>query len=293
MIRLIALCTLCLLPIRLLAVEPEYLPKDNQVTGWARSASVKTFERRDLYGHINGGAEIFLELGFEKLQVQRFKKQGDEIAVEVYRMADQVGANGIYWLKCGKETRNKELNEIHTLGRYQLTMQKNRFFVLINNLSGKQELVHDLVIFAKAIAAKIPESSKLSVTSLLPADKRVEGSLRVIRGPFSLNLVYTFGEGDLLLLGNKTTGISARYADPKGDEFTRIAVVYPSVESAAKGYKNLINNLDSYIKVVSQSDNRLVFVDFAKKYGEIILQGNRLDISVRLPLAPSQLRKVR
>ena len=48
-------------------------PGNLTIPGWSRSGPEKTYSQRELYGYIDGGAEIFLELGFETLRLQRFE----------------------------------------------------------------------------------------------------------------------------------------------------------------------------------------------------------------------------
>ena len=47
------------------------LPADGFEAGWTRAEKTRTFYKNDLYGHIDGGAELFLEFGFEKLRVNK------------------------------------------------------------------------------------------------------------------------------------------------------------------------------------------------------------------------------
>jgi hypothetical protein len=77
------------------------LPPDGFLNTWHREASPRVFEGADLYGHINGGAEVFLELGFDRLDVVRYDADGAAVEVERYRMTDPVAALGIYLMKCG------------------------------------------------------------------------------------------------------------------------------------------------------------------------------------------------
>ena len=44
--------------------------------------------RSDQPQRINGGAELFLELGFEQLTIQKYKDGAQELGVEAYRMTD-------------------------------------------------------------------------------------------------------------------------------------------------------------------------------------------------------------
>ena len=55
------------------AGDAALMPADGAVGAFAKSAPMKVFTSADLYGHINGGAEAFLEIGFEQLTVQKYK----------------------------------------------------------------------------------------------------------------------------------------------------------------------------------------------------------------------------
>ena len=52
-------------------VYPEIrVPQDDFVAGWKRAEKPKVFAKKELFNYIDGGAELFLELGFENLVVQ-------------------------------------------------------------------------------------------------------------------------------------------------------------------------------------------------------------------------------
>src|SRR5512135_601814 len=112
------------LPPRQAAVRPtgdaSLVPADNAVAGWKRSEAVRVFGGADLYGYIDGGAELFLEFGFDRLTLQKFRSGKNELAVEIYRMADPVAATGVYLMKCGKATRDPSFAARHTINRHQL-----------------------------------------------------------------------------------------------------------------------------------------------------------------------------
>lgn len=81
-------------------------PSESAAPGWKKVENLRVFSREDLYGYIDGGAELFLELGFDQLTLQKYRNGASEFAVEIYRMTDPAAATGIYLMKCGKETRD-------------------------------------------------------------------------------------------------------------------------------------------------------------------------------------------
>jgi len=121
---------------------------------------------------------------------------------------------------------------------------------------------------------------------MLPRANLVKDSLRLIRGPYALQAIYTLGEGDVLQLGRKVTAVAGSYETP-GGRYTLILVDYPNAAAAGVAFDYLRRNLDSYLKVVDKSEKALVFRDYDGKYGRMSYAGARLSISVHLPQKPS------
>ena len=57
------------------------VPEDGTPAGFRRAEAPKVFAGAELYGHIDGGAEIFLELGFDALTLARFRRGDAEIVL--------------------------------------------------------------------------------------------------------------------------------------------------------------------------------------------------------------------
>lgn len=267
------------------AADVPMLPSD--VAGWTKTGGPRVFTKADLYGHINGGAEVFLDLGFERLTVQNYAKAGAQITVEIYRMADATAARGIYLAKCGKEKRDLGLKERHTVSRHQLLMQRDRFFFQINNNSGAEGHMSALVAFAGALAAKVPADGAVPALSLLPKANLVSGSERIIRGPVTLQAAYTLGEGDLLQLRGTLTAASGDYAGTPSGSYTLIVADYPTPAAASAALAHIQKNLDSYLKPTTTTPTLLVFQDYEKKYGSVAVTGKRLEVRLHLTRPPA------
>lgn len=257
-------------------------PPVDEIPSFRRAGTPRVFTGTGLYGHINGGAEIFLELGFERVVILEYRKDGHVFTAELYTMTDQAAALGIYLMKCGQEKRNVTLKARHTLGRRQVMFQKNRTFALIHQKGDATKRTEDLVGLAGALACRMPEDGAIPQLGLLPSEGQVEGSLRLIRGPFGLHAIYSLGEGDILLLGGRVTAVAADYRDPGGSHTSRILVAYPTDQAAHEAFRHLSDHLDPYLKVWHRTAGCLAFEDFEKKFGAIRLQGKRLDIRVHL-----------
>jgi hypothetical protein len=283
---LFSLLVLLLPPLPALAADDTaLLPPDGFAAGWKRAAPPKRFAQADLYGYIDGGAELFLEYGFEELTVQKYRNGADEFAIEAYRMTDPAAAAGIYLMKAGKETPGPGFRERHTANKYQLMFCRNRYFVIVNNLAGKEAFAPVQVKFASYIAAKLPAPSALADLQLLPRAGLVPGSARLVRGAYGLQSVFTLGDGDILMLERKLTAAAGNYKSATGD-YTLIVASYADAAQAKRAFDHLQKTLDRYLKVVEQKPDRFVFEDYSKKYGVVTVTGRRLEAKVKLAQRP-------
>ncbi|MCP4147580.1 MAG: hypothetical protein GY757_07510 [bacterium] len=283
-----------LVPPAVFGAEPAF-PGNGFVKGWKAKGQIREFNDSGLYAYINGGSELFLEYGFKNLKLRTYRHLtgSTEISLEVYRMESPLAALGIYLLKCGVEKPLPGMDpSIRCTGDpFQVTLLKGRYFVVVNNSSGKSEFMQVMVELAGRFLEQVPAVKPVDLFCLLPDDGRVPGSGVLFCGPYSFESIYTLGEGDVLSLGNKIYGVAAQYVykkkkpapDSKQLFYHWIVVRYPDKEGARKAFAHLKANLDSYIKVISQNDTEVVFKDYREKFGKIYLKGEKLQIAVNLP----------
>jgi hypothetical protein len=75
-----------------------WLPGDRSVAGWKRARAPQVFGADNLWESIDGGADAYVTYGFQELVTLPCVEPaiGGEATIEVYRMADPLGAFGIY-----------------------------------------------------------------------------------------------------------------------------------------------------------------------------------------------------
>ncbi len=263
------------------------LPSDGFSGAWKKSGPLKVFTSADLYGYIDGGAEAFLEIGFEQLTVQKYRDGANEFAAELYRMTDATAARGIYVARCGKETPDPSVKARHTASRHQILLQRDRYYLVLSNTAGGAANAPILATAALAMLAKMPADGQVAALSLLPPAGLVPGAARLFRGPVGLQAVYTLGDGDILQLGGKLTAAAGDYKDAASGAYTLIVAEYPTPAAASAAFKHLKSNLDSYLKPASATDTRLVFQDYEKKSGVASLAGKRLEVRLHLAKPPA------
>jgi hypothetical protein len=269
------------------------LPSNGFLNTWNRADNHRVFTAGDLYGHIDGGAEIFLEFGFEQLTLQRYAAaptKGDDQAagglqVEIYRMTDPIAATGIYLMNCGQESRDPAFAERHSASKYQLIFKRDRYYVVLGNTAGNQAFQTTMRDFARYIAARLPAEQPTKITGLLPKDGLIESSVRLIRGPYALQSVFTLGDGDILQLGRKLTAVSGSYRGANGTH-SLILADYPTATAAEKAFDHLRKNLDKHLTAQENSEHRLVFKDYDNKFGSVSVTGKRIAITLHSSSPP-------
>ena len=270
-----------------LADDGGLLPGNGFAGGWTCDGRPRVFTGSALYGHIDGGAEIVFEFGFEEVVVQRYTRRTDALEVELYRMRDATGALGIYLFRCGLETPDPALAARHTAGRDQLMLVRNRYLLIVSNLTGRPELAPTLVTFAREIAAHLPADVAVPALDPLPREGRIAGSERLIRGPLALQSLITLGEGDVLRLGDGIAAAAASYADTvEQPAHTLILAEYPSDARAGQALVYLKSHLDAEIRLLRSGEGLLVFRDYAGKFGVARVAGRRMTITINLASEP-------
>lgn len=97
------------------------------------------FDGSGLWGYINGGADIFLEYGFDKLLLQEVNINGLNFKVEIYKMNNPASAFGIYSVshyKC--EDRVKPVR-YSCITQYQIQCAMDCYYISIINTNGSKE----------------------------------------------------------------------------------------------------------------------------------------------------------
>lgn len=287
-IRIPLLCVVCILAAAVVGAEDAKIPTPSSPIPEKPTHELR-FVGHDLFGHINGGAELYYELGFIDLVVREYPAGGNTISVEIYRMTSPQSALAIYLCNRGTEKRLPELEVRNTWNVYQLSMVKGDCFIQVNNFSGVEELLPAAVELAHRTMDEIPGSDPVLLLDRLPKENLVPGSELIIRGPYSLQKIYTFGEGDILQMKDTYFGVAGRYTDGEGNGHDRIFVDYPDTETARSAYDNLVFGLDSYLEVIGESENSFSFKDYWGKFGFVLLEGNRMELQSgsvgRLPAA--------
>lgn len=255
------------------------------VADWTTTRTV-TFTAENLYGHIDGGAELFLETGFATLEVRNLVRGKVELTLETYRMKDPEAALATYLGKCGRETTLAAIAARHTATPQQITALKGRCMVVLNHPTGKEGDLPELARVLNGALRAIPEEKPLDLFAGLPQEGRMPGTEFLARGPLGLQNVFTFGDGDALSQGGTVWAVGADYRDGAGRITTKLQLTYADDGAARAALAALAKGLDSTLKLVRHRVDLLVFQDSEKRQGAVRQVGSRLAIELRMAEAP-------
>jgi hypothetical protein len=171
-----------------------FLPEGNAVLGWARDGQPQEYEGEDLYTYIDGGAEIYQEVGFARVILQDYKNPaGKSASLEIFEMRTPAAAFGMYSFKRSGSGRGVPLGSGAELESYYLNFWKGRFLVTVTGFDDARETVDGLLAIGAAVAAKLPgDGREPELVGALPADGLKPGSVKYIKGLLGLNNVYPF-----------------------------------------------------------------------------------------------------
>ena len=269
-----------------LARPTDSFPPDHFMAGWKKSGPITRYSPDNLFNRIDGGAEIFLEFGFKRLEIQLYHRESDEISVEIYWMESPTSASGIFLMKRGKELSTPKQKLRYAGDRFQLMFVKANAFGLINNFSGKRRFFPVMQALLQQITAKIEDGVPVTILRLLPAENKIPDSEKIFRGPYALQSVYTFGEGDIFNLQRKTFGVLANYRSSNKHIYKQLIIRYPDADAALGVFQNLVKSLDSYLTIIKTEPRRFIFRDYKNQYGVISCNDSRLHIQIHLMNVP-------
>jgi len=167
--------------------KPVVLRTVDGIPGWTRTGEAEVYTKEGLYGHIDGGAEIVLQYGFQELAVFRFRPAAaqaasKELVLEIYRMESSEAAFGLYSTKVeGDEKVWPGIEPDHWISPGQANLVKGEYMV---NILAPECTEREIGEFGAALEPKIPGKKTIRPAEMrwLPREGMVGGSGRYIKG---------------------------------------------------------------------------------------------------------------
>jgi hypothetical protein len=117
------------------------------------------FDGSALYGHINGGADLFFEYGFISVTVQKVRLGRGEYTVEIYRMTDDTAAMGLSSIRRSRSLPVDSLGPLFCASRYHAQGAAGPWFVRVVTATGTEVAEAGVRALAGAVRRKLPSGT--------------------------------------------------------------------------------------------------------------------------------------
>lgn len=119
--------------------------------------NVRQFGNEELWGYINGGADLYLEYGFEEIHVFDVKASNLDYKADLYCMKSAAAAYGIYSIARFRCRTSGTLTHHDCLTPYQYIAAKGKYYLSVSNPAGNAEGEQGMLAIAANLLNQLPE----------------------------------------------------------------------------------------------------------------------------------------
>jgi hypothetical protein len=134
--------------------QQPFVLADDYIPG-ITSINTRFFDNDGLWGYINGGADLYLEYGFEQLTVFDIKAGGIDYKADLYKMVSPEAAFGIYSISRFKCKESAILTAEDCLTPYQYIAAQGEVYISVSNSTGSAEAQQTTIEIARKLLAQI------------------------------------------------------------------------------------------------------------------------------------------
>jgi len=237
----------------------EFLPPADLAGGWKIAEGAELYSPETLFDYMDGEAELFFTYGFQELAVGRYiAAEGEEIRVEVYRLAEPDDAYGLYTFYRQGEEVKVGIEGSLIPGRW-VTFWQNRYYVRVSADRTTDDQV--LLGLARAISEKLPtEGQRPSLVEALPQEGLVPESVKFFHEKLAMDNIVWMGPENVLHLSASTDGVAATYQ--LGNQKAKLVLVrYPDAAQAEAALSDLKGaNIEGLTAFQQQGEHLVVIL---------------------------------
>ena len=229
------------------------------------------FFGKGLYGHINGGAELFHEYGFESLAVHKIEKDQSEIVVEIYKMKDPNAAFGIFSVSKNSSVSMDTTSYLSCFTPYHNLICRGNYYISIVNYSkGKNTQMFSRKIY-ETLKNKIDmDDFKYPEVFNKKVFKKYKNRIKLITGTLALQKNIAHFEG----LFNNINNYKIYYIDAENQNELLL------IQFANKDNIKMFLKGVGFTEIKIETGNIEFLIKDNKHYAARILENKRLFLSV-------------
>jgi hypothetical protein len=210
---------------------PDSLP------GWRKNSTDKKYTTETLYDYIDGGAELYLSYGMNKVISRICQKENTgEIRIEIFDVVKSENAYGVF-----SHTRTDDENQYGQGSQYftgALIFWKDHYYIAITSNDDNEEIRQAIRSFASQIDRKITTTGNIPrIVSYLPQERLQQNTYIYFHHYIWLNSHYYIADDNFLNIDENTQAVLARYGD-KYNRINLLLIIYPDVLKAETAKQN-------------------------------------------------------
>lgn len=213
------------------------------------------FNGESLWGYMNGGADIYLEYGFEILRVEEFTNEDESIKLELFKMNDPISAFGIYSIKTFKCEQGNVITDIDCLNRFQFQLLYGDYYIQLINESGSAKAKEAMMSIAETALKKIDEIGlMLPITYLTDSLGLPLFDIKMVKGDLGIHNKTPALEG--FFEGIEDYQIYYAKTVKGGEKVKYYEIVFNAPENK---HKFLENNTDKDLHFILENELNILF----------------------------------
>ncbi len=190
-------------------------PAEKQIAPWQKDGAFQYYAGKNLRNYLDGGADIYLEYGFRSVGVQAYKKEQQNLQIEVYHMESPEAALGIFSFRRHYKA-DSSVAFPNESSKYDFLFAKGSYFVAVTNMDGSSRTAGVLKKFALFVLEKIPaEALDSNPFDKLPPRGLVPNSPMLIDGPLAMRVRWPLGQIHCFHFDRGTRAVTGRYRSGK------------------------------------------------------------------------------
>lgn len=120
--------------------------------------STQVYEGSGLWGYINGGADIFMEYGFQRVYAQEVISRGYHYKIDTYFMADPLAAFGIFSINRYSCAIDDSIQMPHCITPYHLSAVVGNHFISITHETAGDPVSREAIELLHALSKNLSEA---------------------------------------------------------------------------------------------------------------------------------------
>lgn len=226
---------------------------------WFKSGQDQVYTNESLYDYIDGGAELFLSYGFDRVLSRTYIAEDQpDIRVDLFDMVLPENAFGVF---CHiREDLNENFGQGSVVYEDAILFWKGRYYISITSEDITAALKENLVKLAESIDKAIGNRSPLpEILNHLPDNGLIESSIIYFKHYIWQNSLYYFADENILEIDQSCDAVLARY-NIHGHQVVCLMVEYPGKDVAEKAFNNFGTAFEmseperpNYIQIEDQS----------------------------------------